>query len=204
MRRPLLALFITVIATLMVATLTVGLLVRTVSQAQAERVEPIAASDAPPMLDATQFPPFDQVVRWYLADRDAKIVAWYEALVQAQQEAEAKWAAAAAVPRQSRTAPEVVPESSPAPTGDVAQIIYDVFGQNGARAVRIAECESGLNPYARNRSGALGLFQLLGHGDMFAAHGWNVETDWSDPYKNAMVAFDLSHGGTNWSAWVCR
>jgi hypothetical protein len=89
------------------------------------------------------------------------------------------------------------------PSGDMASLICSVFVNNCARAVQVAKCESGLNPSAYNRSGASGLFQLLGHGSMFVAHGWSAG-DVFDPYKNTVVAFDLSRGGTNWSPWVCR
>lgn len=84
----------------------------------------------------------------------------------------------------------------------VAQVICSVFVDNCAQAVRVAMCESHLNPEARNRSGALGLFQLLGHGDLFAAHGWDVTVDWDDALKNTVVAHDL-WSSSGWSPWVC-
>lgn len=83
----------------------------------------------------------------------------------------------------------------------IEAIIVDVFGVHAAKAIAIATCESGLNPAARNRSGASGLFQIMMpmHADLFAN-----PADVFDPRKNAEAAFSLSSGGTNWSAWVCR
>ena len=58
-------------------------------------------------------------------------------------------------------------------------------------ACRILMCESGGNPNAYNRSGATGLFQLLGHGGTF------------DPVQNAQVAYRLWLS-SGWRPWVCR
>ena len=87
--------------------------------------------------------------------------------------------------------------------GSIEALICSVFTEDCDRAVRVARCESGLDPYARNPSGAAGLFQLLGHGDLFAARGWDVATDWSDPYKNTVVAHDL-WVESGWRPWVCK
>lgn len=85
----------------------------------------------------------------------------------------------------------------PAPSGGVAGIIYDVFGSYGAKAVSVASCESGLNPAAVNSSsGAAGLFQLM------PLH-WEGKFDPFDPVANTRYAYQLSNGGTNWSAWGC-
>lgn len=84
----------------------------------------------------------------------------------------------------------------------MVDLIYSIFGNN-ARAVKVAQCESGLSPTIRNRSGASGLFQIVLplHNDLFAAHGWNASTDWSDPFKNATIAFEMSGGGSSWGPW---
>lgn len=58
-------------------------------------------------------------------------------------------------------------------------------------ACRVLLCESGGDPSARNPSGAIGLFQLLGHGGT------------TDPVQNATVAFHLWESN-GWSPWVCR
>lgn len=87
----------------------------------------------------------------------------------------------------------------------VVGLIYEVFGDVGASAVRVARCESGLDPTARNRSGASGLFQVMlpTHAGRFEAHGWSAG-DWADPYKNTVVAFDIYEESGSWAAWSCR
>ena len=68
------------------------------------------------------------------------------------------------------------------------------------RMVRIAQCESGLNPNAYNSRGYYGLFQLN-----YAPAGWN------DPWLNAKAAYHnkylpaLAGGGDGTSPWPhCR
>lgn len=87
------------------------------------------------------------------------------------------------------------------PSGDIEGVICSVFTTNCAQAVRVARCESGLNPNAANPSGARGLFQLLGHQSLYEAHGWS-SADWADPYVNTVVAHDLWRS-SGWSPWVC-
>lgn len=79
----------------------------------------------------------------------------------------------------------------------VEDIICSVFTENCEEAVKVAKCESGLNPRAQNRvSSARGLFQVLSY-----THG--VREDWLfDPMINTLVAKQLydNRGGT-WGAW---
>ena len=63
-------------------------------------------------------------------------------------------------------------------------------------AIRVASCESHLYTYAHNPSGASGLFQLM-------PFWWSGKFDPFDPWANTRAAYSISHGGTNWSAWVC-
>lgn len=85
--------------------------------------------------------------------------------------------------------------------GSIEAIVCSVFGDNCARALRVARCESHLNPAARNPSGASGLFQIMMplHADLF-----NRPDDVFDPLENSRAAFSLSSGGTNWRAWTCK
>lgn len=65
------------------------------------------------------------------------------------------------------------------------------------RAVRVARCESGLNPNAKNRtSSASGTFQLI------AAH-WRGRFDPFDARANIAYAYRLWQS-SGWSPWVCR
>jgi hypothetical protein len=68
------------------------------------------------------------------------------------------------------------------------------------KMVRIASCESGLNPRAVNPAGYYGLFQIS-----------NFIDGWDDPVINATFAYEhkylpsLSRGGDGLSPWpVCR
>jgi soluble lytic murein transglycosylase-like protein len=110
---------------------------------------------------------------------------------------------APAVPRSTSTtaAPNPVPVAAPtSPPGSVEQIIRAAaaeFGVSGDLMVRIARCESGLNPAAVNASsGALGLFQHLPNlwGARAAGLGYGYES-WSDPTANARVSAVLLRDG---------
>lgn len=90
---------------------------------------------------------------------------------------------------------DVVVEETTHVAGNIAAIIYDIFGVYGDKAVSVASCESGLDPNAVNgSSGAAGLFQLM-------PFHWRDRFDPFDPVANARYAFGLSDGGTNWGAW---
>lgn len=88
---------------------------------------------------------------------------------------------------------------------DTVCIIRNVFPDSAEEgAIRVAKCESGLNPAAKNpSSSALGLFQII-------RSTWNAYADpgWSrtDPLHNTLVAYRIwrSDGGS-WRQWgVCK
>lgn len=83
----------------------------------------------------------------------------------------------------------------------VRATICEVFGSRCGPALRVAFCETGgtLNPLARGRAGERGLFQI--HPVHFR---WLDETRLWLPGYNSRVAFLLSRGGRDWSAWSCR
>ena len=96
-------------------------------------------------------------------------------------------------------APVITPAPAPLPTGDIAAIICS-FPWPCEQMLRIAACESGMNPNAVNPYGYYGLFQIAAIFD-----GWN------DPYTNARVAYEqkylpaLARGGDGLSPWpYCR
>ena len=73
---------------------------------------------------------------------------------------------------------------------------------------KVVGCETGqtYNPYAHNRSGASGYFQILsGHnGTTYKYNGISITVDSSrlfDPMYNTLVAYLMSNGGTNLSPW---
>ena len=105
------------------------------------------------------------------------------------------------VPPVARTAP-----MKPAPTGDVAAIIRAGFARFGPdvaeQAVRVAQCESTLNPAATNGHHA-GLFQIAEpyHRARIARLGFT----WAQMLEagpNVAVAADL-YGESGWQPWSC-
>jgi uncharacterized protein YraI len=86
---------------------------------------------------------------------------------------------------------------------EIVRIIYhaaDRYGQSRDDMLRVAECESNLDPYAVNPSGSYGLFQFIrttwkstpyGHKDIF------------DPEANANAAAWMWSEGRK-SEWVCQ
>ena len=101
-----------------------------------------------------------------------------------------------------RPAPSPRSYGTPVAHGPIADIIMAAaarYGVDGNWMVRIASCESGLNPNAYNRSGPyIGLFQFLP--STFQAHGG---TNIYDPYQQSDIAANmLAHGGAR--SWpVC-
>jgi len=96
-------------------------------------------------------------------------------------------------------ATELVPSSRTVPAAHVEAIIRARFAGTGQadRAVRIARCESGLNPRAKNRrSSATGVFQLL------SMH-WRGRFDPTNVWANVDYAFRLWRR-SGWRPWVCR
>jgi soluble lytic murein transglycosylase-like protein len=97
--------------------------------------------------------------------------------------------------------PRLVAVVVPASRGDIAAIVRAAaarYGVSGDQLLRVAMCESGLNPNAQNRSGASGLFQFkpatfYGHG------GHNI----LDPYDQSDVAAHMFSQGLA-SEWTCR
>ena len=81
----------------------------------------------------------------------------------------------------------------------VRAVICDVFGSRCAAALRVARCESRLDPRALGAAGERGLFQV--HPVHFS---WAKPRRLFEPRWNALVARRLSHGGTDWEAWTCR
>ena len=81
---------------------------------------------------------------------------------------------------------------------EMARIVASVFGlRYGPAAVKIARCQSNLNPNARGANGAAGLFQLLPWA--FGTYGsGNVY----NPWDNSRAAYKLFRArGYSWAGW---
>lgn len=90
----------------------------------------------------------------------------------------------------------------------VVSTIHQVFGPYGSQAVRIATCESSLNPGAVNSiaiggSHAAGLFQIL-----YPSTWYTTSQAHASPYNvmaNIRAAHDIFvRDGYSWREWQCR
>ena len=91
-----------------------------------------------------------------------------------------------------------------------AAIIRDVFGAEGNRAVRVATCESELNPRAVSPTGDHGILQINAktwarpnHPDPVAQ--W-IGRNWHNVYDvrtNAMMALRIRQA-YGWQMWACK
>jgi len=91
-----------------------------------------------------------------------------------------------------------------------AAIIRDVFGAEGDRAVRVATCESELNPRAVSPTGDHGILQINAktwarpnHPDPVAQ--W-IGRNWHNVYDvrtNAMMALKIRQA-YGWQMWSCK
>lgn len=98
-------------------------------------------------------------------------------------------------------------EASRGASGDPAAVIGRRFGPHAGKALRVARCESGFDPRAIGEAGERGWFQIhpvhwdSGKG-LVRQMGIDPATLF-DPVVNTEVAYKLSRGGTDWSAWTC-
>lgn len=100
-------------------------------------------------------------------------------------------------------------EAPALPIPTVADMIREKFHANAAVFLRVAECESGQQPYnwngkwqgvswedAKAQQRAVGVFQIY-----LEAHPEHKPEDLLDPVYNIDVAYKLSNGGTNLMPW---
>jgi LysM repeat protein len=104
------------------------------------------------------------------------------------------------VPSESKALPSQ-PTTSAA-GGSIVDMIHQVFGPYGDQAVRVATCESSLNPNAYNPSGATGLFQIMPATWAGTSQAGNSLTD---PWANINAAHEIfQRDGNSWVEWVCQ
>ena len=78
------------------------------------------------------------------------------------------------------------------------QIIKEVFGKDGTRAIEIAKCESNLRAVARGDSGwSVGLFQIY-----TKVHTQYSAEQLTDPLYNTQVAYKIFQE-KGWRPWSC-
>ena len=108
----------------------------------------------------------------------------------------------------------VIPGSSSASTttssgssqklsGSYEDMIHQIFGQYGDQAVRVAMCESSMNPNAYNGIlGAAGLFQIIP--GTFAGTSYAGGSVY-DPATNIRAAYEIfARDGYSWREWACK
>ncbi len=88
-------------------------------------------------------------------------------------------------------------------SGSYADMIRQVFGPYGDQAVRVAMCESSLNPNAYNGIlGAAGLFQIIP--STFASTSYAGQSVY-DPVVNIKAAHEIFvRDGYSWREWACQ
>jgi LysM repeat protein len=90
----------------------------------------------------------------------------------------------------------------------VASMIYSVFGSYASGAMRVANCESGLNPRAYNPvsvggSHAMGVFQILYPSTWMGTP--QAANSPYDPMANILAAHNIFvRDGYSWREWVCQ
>ena len=94
--------------------------------------------------------------------------------------------------------------SSPNPAEDA---IRQSFGPIADQAMRVAQCESGMDPAAVSPGGGnWGLFQIntIHAGEFAAVTGRPFYNDALDAYANASYAAFLYNQAGGWGPWSCR
>ncbi|MBE3558438.1 MAG: hypothetical protein IMW89_04340 [Ktedonobacteraceae bacterium] len=100
--------------------------------------------------------------------------------------------------------------ASPHAANDITSMIHQVFGPYGDQAVRIAMCESSLNPGATNSisiggSHAAGLFQILYPSTWYTTSVGRAGLSPYDAAANIRAAHEIFvRDGYSWREWECR
>lgn len=94
--------------------------------------------------------------------------------------------------------------SSPSTCATLIKSVFSSYGLDGNAAVRVATCESGLNPRATNGSHD-GLFQQArqywaGRSRQYGMAGRSAY----DPFANATVSAGMVRDTGGWSHWSCK
>lgn len=124
----------------------------------------------------------------------------------AQQAQAAQQAAQQAQARAQAVNQAAQAQVSAAPAGSIQQIITNAFAPQGQAAVdwglRIAKCESTYNPYARNPSGAEGLFQFMPSTFANTPPGRAGGSIWDPTAQSQAAAWMYSQGRQG--EWQCN
>lgn len=106
------------------------------------------------------------------------------------------------------TTPQAHAATQSASASQVSSIISNVFGPYAPSALRVAQCESGLNPSAVNpmpigNSHAVGVFQILYPSTWYGTSQAGASP--YDAYANVRAAHDIFvRDGYSWREWQCQ
>jgi hypothetical protein len=135
----------------------------------------------------------EAIARWQAAEAAAEAE---RLAIEAQRAEEARIAEEARRAEQERAA-------AAAPSGSLESIIHRHFGSAGPAAVRIAQCESSMNPNAVSPTNDHGLFQInIVHRGQFEAVTGAPWSSVYDPELNTIYARHL-YGQQGWGPWAC-
>lgn len=101
--------------------------------------------------------------------------------------------------------PTATPTAAPVPQPRVAHTIQEIIASYDwpvEEALRVAWCESRLNPGAISHTGDYGVFQVNARW-----HSWRLRPGESllDPEVNVRIAYEIWRDwGRSWRAWVCQ
>src|SRR5690606_33006282 len=118
-------------------------------------------------------------------------------------EAEHLASPAAAIEAEEAREAEQQAAAAAAPAGSLEAIIQRHFGSAAPAAIRIAQCESSMNPNARSATDDHGLFQInIVHRGQFEAITGAPWSSVYDPELNTIYARHL-YGQQGWGPWTC-
>jgi hypothetical protein len=95
--------------------------------------------------------------------------------------------------------PKYYPDAYPRPApagGDIVALISQ-YPWPVEQALSVARCESGLNPMARNPSGATGLFQIIGGNDAMFDPATNIAA----AYRKYLDGVSRGNPWMHWNLW---
>lgn len=139
----------------------------------------------------------EAVARW----QEAEAAAEAERLALEARQAQEAWMAGVA--RAEREQAAAAAAASAAPAGSLEGIIQRHFGDAAPAAIRIAQCESGMNPNAVSPTNDHGLFQInIVHRGQFEAVTGAPWSSVYDPELNTIYARHL-YAQQGWGPWTC-
>lgn len=175
----------------------VGFVAQDAVSSPAEVIDELSAQIAHDIAEARYIRHVEAVAAWQAAEAERLAVeAWMAG--EARQAEEARRAGEARAEQERAAA-----AAAAAPAGSLEAIIQRHFGDATPEAIRIAQCESGMDPNAVSPTDDHGLFQInIVHKDQFEAVTGAPWSSIYDPELNTFFARHL-HARQGWGPWSC-